>query len=112
MTGPDGILSGLRTQGELSDLLLEKAGVVLTQGGEPTFVPEETSAPEWNHAALGQEKLRYSWKLCRELEKALMPGALILKGNGKHYPGEPIPRWKLTLLKGPGKRPLDRKSVV
>ena len=43
MTEPDGILSGLRTQGELSDLLLEDAGVVLTQGGEPTFVPEETS---------------------------------------------------------------------
>ena len=112
MTGPDGILSGLRTQGELSDQLLEDAGVVLTQGGEPTFVPEETSAPEWNHAALGQEKLRYSWKLCRELEKTLMPGALILKGNGKHYPGEPIPRWKLTLLKGPGKRPLLEKRFL
>lgn len=112
MTGPDGILSGLRAQGEHADRLLQAEALCLTQGGEPTFVPSDTSAPEWNHAALGQEKLRYAWQLCRELEKALMPGALILKGNGKLYPGEPIPRWKLTLLKGPGKRPLLDKHFL
>ena len=37
-----------------------------------------------------------------------MPGSFILRSNGKHYPGEPIPRWKLTLLKKPGAKPLWR----
>jgi uncharacterized protein (DUF2126 family) len=96
-------LEGIRAQGMLADELLAKEGVTLTQGGEPTFVPEDTSAPEWNLSALGEEKLRIAWKLSRELEKTLFPGAMILCSNGKHYPGEPIPRWKLTLLRSPGK---------
>ena len=96
-------LEGLRAQGLLADSILTKEGLTLTQGGEPTFVPEETSAPEWNLSALGEEKLRLAWKLSRELEKTLFPGAMILCSNGKQYPGEPIPRWKLTLLRPPGK---------
>ena len=97
----DTILKGLRREGELADLLLAKAGVVLTQGGEPTFLPENTDSPEWNLEALGEEKLSLAWKLCRELERSFVPGAVILRSNGKHYPGEPIPRWKLTMLRGP-----------
>jgi uncharacterized protein (DUF2126 family) len=92
------ILDGLRREGRKADVLLAKAGLTLTQGGEPTFVPENTSGPEWNLEALGDEKLALSWSLCRELGESLMPGAFILRSNGKHYPGEPIPRWKLTLL--------------
>lgn len=100
------IISGLRREGRRADALLRQSGLVLTQGGEPTFVPEETSSPEWNLEALGAEKLSRAWDLARELARALMPGALILRSNGKHYPGEPIPRWKLTLLRNPGNKPL------
>lgn len=100
----DAILAGLRVQGMHADELLAKEGLVLTQGGEPTFLPEETGAPEWNLEALGEEKLHLAWKLSRELERTLLPGAVILRSNGKHYPGEPIPRWKLTLLRAPGHR--------
>lgn len=113
MTTPDDhLLSGLRIQGRLADAMLAGKGIVLTQGGEPTFVPEDTRAAEWNLEALGEEKLRLAWQLCRELQKSLMPGALILKSNGKHYPGEPIPRWKLTLLRRPGAGKLWRKSSL
>jgi len=101
-----GILQGLRREGRKADDLLAKAGLTLTQGGEPTFVPEDTSAPEWNLEALGDEKLRLSWSLCRDLAETLMPQAFILRSNGKHYPGEPIPRWKLTLLRRSIGRPL------
>lgn len=96
------MMEELRRQGQRADELLNKMGIVLTQGGEPTFIPENPSGPEWNLAALGEEKLQLAWKLCRALEKSLLPGAVILRSNGKHYPGEPIPRWKLTLLRKQG----------
>jgi uncharacterized protein (DUF2126 family) len=97
----DEVLHGLREQGRFADNLLAKAGLVLTQGGEPTFLPENPTAPEWNLEALGSEKLSLAWRLCSELRETLMPGALILLSNGKQYPGEPIPRWKLVMLRGP-----------
>ena len=100
------VLKGLRAQGRKADAMLEALGVVLTQGGEPTFIPQDHAAPEWNLEALGEEKLRLAWKLCRELRNTLMPGALILRSNGKQYPGEPIPRWKLMLLNRDGGAPL------
>ena len=100
------VIEGLRLQGTLADRLLSEKGVILTQGGEPTFVPENTDSPEWNLAALGEEKLSFAWALCRELVVELLPGAVILKSNGKHYPGEPIPRWKLTLLRRTSGEPL------
>lgn len=101
-----GVIEGLRREGLRADAILRKAGLILTQGGEPTFVPENTSSPEWNLEALGDEKLERAWHLARELARTLMPGAFILKSNGKHYPGEPIPRWKLTLLQGTGTKQL------
>ena len=102
----DEILKGIRREGDKADALLAKEGLTLTQGGEPTFVPETPTAPEWNLEALGDEKLSLSWSLCRELAETLMPGAFILRSNGKHYPGEPIPRWKLTLLRSSTHGPL------
>ena len=108
----DEILKGLRRQGELADRLLKAAGVVLTQGGEPTFLPEDTTAPEWNLEALGPDKLFRAWRLCVELERTLLPGGFILKGNGKLYPGEPIPRWKLTLLRRSGSIPLWKNPAL
>ena len=95
-------LHGLRLQGARADELFSKAGIVVTQGGEPTFIPKDPAGPEWNLEALGEEKLVLAWKLCRELEQTLLSGAVILRSNGKHYPGEPIPRWKLTLLRRKG----------
>jgi uncharacterized protein (DUF2126 family) len=111
MTASDSMLQRLRDQGKHADALLAEAGIILTQGGEPTFIPEHPVGPQWNLEALGAEKLNLAWKLCRALEKSLMPGAIILRSNGKHYPGEPIPRWKLTLLRKQG-TPLWKNTAL
>ena len=87
----------LRTQGCLADAKLGAAGLILTQGGEPTFVPHDTTAPEWNFAALGPGKLLYARRLARQLVPALFPGGVILQSFGKQYPGEPLPRWHLGI---------------
>ncbi|MDX2227492.1 MAG: transglutaminase family protein [Verrucomicrobiae bacterium] len=84
-------------QGRIADQKLRQAGLCLTQGGEPTFVAAHPAAPEWNTAALGPEKLAAARKMCRQLLANLYPGGVILQSTGKHYPGEPLPRWSLGI---------------
>jgi uncharacterized protein (DUF2126 family)/transglutaminase-like putative cysteine protease len=72
--------------------------VRLTHGGEPTFVSiDDMEAPEWNTAALGSHKRERAEVLVRRLKNRLHPGALLHTGQGKWYPGEPLPRWALGL---------------
>jgi uncharacterized protein (DUF2126 family) len=92
-------MSILHQQGVLADEKLRAQGLVLTQGGEPTLVPEDTSAPEWNIAALGREKLVFARKLAARLTEIYLPGALVLQSSGKQFPGEPVPRWSLGLFR-------------
>lgn len=89
----------LLTQGRLADEKLTALGLTLTQGGEPTFVPANPAAPEWNTAALGPEKLPFARRLVRQLLERLLPGAVAILSSGKQYPGEPIPRWCLGLYR-------------
>jgi len=110
----------LDEQGRLADEKLSAQNLVLTQGGEPTFIPHDTTAPEWNIAALGPEKLTYARRLARELAATQFPGGVILQSFGKLYPGEPLPRWQISvhrsrsgkpLWRDPGKLRLDQESV-
>jgi uncharacterized protein (DUF2126 family) len=71
--------------------------VVLTMGGEPTFVPLKPEGAEWQTAALGPTKLGLARRFAHELLARTHPGAMILQTSGKHYPGEPLPRWCLLL---------------
>jgi uncharacterized protein (DUF2126 family) len=80
-----------------AETLLARHGVVLTMGGEPTFVPLRPEGAEWNTAALGPTKLGYARHFAQALIARARPGAVILQTSGKHYPGEPLPRWALLL---------------
>ncbi|HUC19336.1 MAG TPA: transglutaminase family protein [Acetobacteraceae bacterium] len=82
--------------GERLDRVMERSGIALTMGGEPTFVAAtDRDAPEWNTTALGPTKRRYAGRLLRRLAPLWLPGAALQYTLGKHYPGEQLPRWAL-----------------
>ncbi len=93
-------------QGRLADTKLAAQNLILTQGGEPTFVPHDTAAPEWNLAALGPEKLQYARQLAGELAATQFKGAVVLQSFGKQYPGEPLPRWQIGVYRSRSAGPL------
>lgn len=93
------IRQGLQVQGTLADSKLGRQKLTLTQGGEPTFVPHDVSLPEWNVAALGEDKLLYAKRLARQLAQTAFDGGVVLQSFGKQYPGEPLPRWQLGVYR-------------
>ena len=84
--------------GQQVDRELKAGDVRLTQGGEPTFVSiDDMDGPEWNYTALSPAKLKLAQALHERLQQRLAPGALLHFGQGKWYPGEPLPRWALGI---------------
>ncbi|MEP9382151.1 transglutaminase family protein [Nocardioides sp. KR10-350] len=84
--------------GEYVDGLLRDGDVRLTMGGEPTFVSldDQTSA-EWNTDADGPHKRALADDLAERLRGIYAKGGIVHRGQGKWYPGEPLPRWNIAL---------------
>ena len=99
--------------GEDVDERLDAAGVDMTMGGEPTFVSiDNMDGDEWNTTADSEEKRRLALDLLERLEKVFAPGGLLHYGEGKWYPGEPLPRWAYTVLWRKDGRPLWRERSL
>ncbi len=83
--------------GHAIDARLTADDVRLTMGGEPTFVSiDDPDGAEWNTTAMGPDKRRLSIDLYERLKQHYAPQGLAHFGQGKWYPGEPLPRWSLT----------------
>jgi len=80
------------------DQRLAAGDVRLTVGGEPTFVSIDNQVDEeWTTAADGPHKRQHAWNLAARLKKVWAPHGLVHRGQGKWYPGEPLPRWEIGL---------------
>lgn len=81
------------------DQEMQDNDVRLTMGGEPTFVSiDDMEAAQWNTAADGSHKRELAWNLGLNLRNTFGPGGMVHYGQGKWYPGEPLPRWAFVLL--------------
>ena len=84
--------------GDAVEKALKAADVRLTMGGEPTFVSiDDMEGAEWNTAAVGPAKEKLSDELTRRLQKRFAEGSFLHHGQGKWYPGEPLPRWAYSI---------------
>ena len=93
--------------GRSVDERLAAADVRLTVGGEPTFVSVDNQVDdEWTTAADGPHKRRLASDLAARLKGAWAPQGLIQRGQGRWYPGEPLPRWQIALYWRTDGRPL------
>ncbi len=93
--------------GERVDEQLAAADVRLTVGGEPTFVSVDNQVDaEWTTAADGPHKRQRASDLAVRLKAAWAPQGLIHRGQGRWYPGEPLPRWQIGLYWRTDGRPL------
>ncbi|MEI9921070.1 MAG: transglutaminase family protein [Bacteroidota bacterium] len=78
---------------------LASGDVRLTMGGEPTFVSiDDMESAQWNTEADGHQKRILSHDLIFRLREKFGPQGMIHYGQGKWYPGEPLPRWQYGLF--------------
>jgi uncharacterized protein (DUF2126 family)/transglutaminase-like putative cysteine protease len=91
--------SNINATGLMVDKDLEEGDVRMTMGGEPTFVSiDDMEADEWNTTADGKQKRILSHELIFRLRDKFGPDGMIHYGQGKWYPGEPLPRWQYGLF--------------
>ena len=85
--------------GQAVDKQLLEGDVRLTMGGEPTFVSvDDMEGDEWNTHADGANKRERAQQLTIRLRDVFAKGAMLHYGQGKWYPGEPLPRWQYGIF--------------
>ncbi|MGA8890904.1 MAG: transglutaminase family protein [Anaeromyxobacteraceae bacterium] len=96
---PEETWQALLVAADHADETLAAEGLTLTVGGEPTFNSRlHPEAPEWRTEALGPTKWEQGLALAGELRDRMAPGGVILRREGKWYPGESLPRWALDVV--------------
>ncbi len=91
--------AAIQATGYLVDEDLVKGDVRMTMGGEPTFVSiDDMESAQWNTAADGKEKRILAHDLIFRLRDQFGPRGMLHYGQGKWYPGEPLPRWQYGLF--------------
>ncbi len=82
-------------------------------GGEPTFVSiDDMEGEEWNFTALSPPKRRLAGDLIERLKTRFGSGGLLHYGQGKWYPGEPLPRWALGCFWRTDEKPVWRNPAL
>jgi uncharacterized protein (DUF2126 family)/transglutaminase-like putative cysteine protease len=83
--------------GATVDAQLATDDVRLTMGGEPTFVSAaDMESAQWSVDADGADKRRLATELAGKLKLHYAPHGVVHHGQGKWYPGEPLPRWQIA----------------
>ncbi|WP_026374777.1 DUF2126 domain-containing protein [Aestuariibacter salexigens] len=87
--------SAINQLGERVDEELKTLGITLTMGGEPTFISiDDMESEQWNTAADGPEKRVLAHHIFMRMVDTFTKGGFRHYGQGKWYPGEPLPRWQ------------------
>ncbi len=95
----DEIWTELLAAGDRADAQLSAATLDVMVGGEPTFTARVADGEaSWETGALGPDKWQRGRMLAMKLRDRLAPGGVVLHRMGKHYPGEPLPRWALDVI--------------
>jgi len=80
------------------DAILARRALAIWIGAEPTFTDARSQEPWWLSEAEGGEKLDRARALLRALAPRLAGRARLARLAGRHFPGEPAPRFCLGAL--------------
>jgi uncharacterized protein (DUF2126 family) len=85
---------GFDAEVDAHDARLVALGLVVWVGSEPTFTDRHAQSPEWLRVALGGDKEAVAARLIAGLS-CRSAGGVVLRSEGRHYPGETEPRWNI-----------------